>query len=179
MNIFVTGTGRCGTTTFSKACSHIKNYTSGHETKAGIINRKYPNNHIEVDPRLFWNINKFFDLNNSLDYYIVHLIREPKSCINSIASRKSTKNLWIPFTYQKKNPSKEEIFLASENYYYFVNSTISKVFENCSNYQLFKLENAEEDWYNFWNNIQAKGDYEKALKEFKIKYNASKVRKPK
>jgi hypothetical protein len=57
MNIFVTGTGRCGTTTFSKAYSHIKNYTSGHETKAGIINRKYPNNHIEVDPHLFWNKN--------------------------------------------------------------------------------------------------------------------------
>jgi hypothetical protein len=44
MKIFVTGTGRCGTVTFSKACSHITNYTSGHKTKAGVINRIYSEN---------------------------------------------------------------------------------------------------------------------------------------
>ncbi len=51
MRIFVIGTGRCGTVTFSKACEHITNYISGHETtthgKLG-NNFDFPDNHIEI-----------------------------------------------------------------------------------------------------------------------------------
>ena len=32
-NVFVLGTGRCGTVTFSAACGHFDNFTAGHESR--------------------------------------------------------------------------------------------------------------------------------------------------
>lgn len=56
MNVFVLGTGRCGSLTFAEACRHIGNYTSAHESRMqGIRSRiDYPDRHIEVDHRLAW-----------------------------------------------------------------------------------------------------------------------------
>ncbi|MES9978612.1 MAG: hypothetical protein ABW107_07665, partial [Candidatus Thiodiazotropha sp. 6PLUC5] len=57
MNIFILNSGRCGSTTFIKACEHITNYTTGHETRAHLTGDKridYPDNHIEADNRLSW-----------------------------------------------------------------------------------------------------------------------------
>ena len=56
-NVFVIGTGRCGTKTFYVACrSGITNYTSSHESGSFKNNKffagqgiGYQNNHIEVD----------------------------------------------------------------------------------------------------------------------------------
>lgn len=36
MNVFVLCTGRCGSVTFVEACKHVTNYTSAHESRAGI-----------------------------------------------------------------------------------------------------------------------------------------------
>ena len=57
MNIFVLNTGRCGSTTFIKACQHIRNYTALHESRANRIAEQrlaYPRDHIEADNRLSW-----------------------------------------------------------------------------------------------------------------------------
>ena len=57
MNIFILNTGRCGSTTFIKACEHIKNYTCAHEsllTEIGAQRFNYPQDHIEADNRLSW-----------------------------------------------------------------------------------------------------------------------------
>ena len=47
-NIFVLCTGRCGSVTFSKACKHITNYTSGHETRIKKLDDRldFPSFHI-------------------------------------------------------------------------------------------------------------------------------------
>ncbi len=37
MNVFVLTTGRSGSLTFAEACRHISNYSSGHETRVGLI----------------------------------------------------------------------------------------------------------------------------------------------
>jgi len=37
MNVFVLNTGRCGSTTFSKACQHVSNFTSQHESRVGLL----------------------------------------------------------------------------------------------------------------------------------------------
>lgn len=57
MNVFVLNTGRCGSMTFTKACSHIANYTSAHESRCGYLGKSrfdYPENDVEVDNRLSW-----------------------------------------------------------------------------------------------------------------------------
>jgi hypothetical protein len=93
MRVFVIGTGRCGTVTFSKACKHIKNFTSGHETtthgKAG-NNFEFPDNHIEVDPRLSYFVPILRE--KYPDALFIHLQRERKDCIHSLSKRGSLIN---------------------------------------------------------------------------------------
>ena len=36
MNVFILNTGRCGSRTFARACAHITNYTSAHESRSGL-----------------------------------------------------------------------------------------------------------------------------------------------
>ncbi len=55
MDVFVLCTGRCGSTTFIKACAHITNYTAAHESRTGLLGSDrldYPGKHIEADNRL-------------------------------------------------------------------------------------------------------------------------------
>jgi len=57
MNVFVLNTGRCGSTTFARACRHISNFSSAHESRTYLFGEErlaYPSNHIEVDNRLSW-----------------------------------------------------------------------------------------------------------------------------
>lgn len=58
MRIFVTGPGRCGTVTFATACAvGITNYSSAHESRRSTSAPwDYPDGHIEVDPRLTWQV---------------------------------------------------------------------------------------------------------------------------
>jgi hypothetical protein len=86
MRIFITGTGRCGTKTLANACKHITNYTSGHETRARLPmpNRlNYPDNHIEVDNRLIW----FLDRINPDDSQVWRMSRNLEKVFRSFMNR--------------------------------------------------------------------------------------------
>ena len=51
-NVFVLCTGRCGSTSFERACRHATNWTSGHETRSHLLGADrlaYPDRHIEAD----------------------------------------------------------------------------------------------------------------------------------
>ena len=57
MRVFVLCTGRSGSTTFIKACRHIENFTSAHESSAGTVGPEklnFPDCHIEADNHLVW-----------------------------------------------------------------------------------------------------------------------------
>ena len=89
MNVFVLNTGRCGSTTFIKACQHISNYTSSHESlldRTGDQRLAYPKNHIEANrpPELFLGgqlDNKYAD-----DAIYVHLKREREAVAASFSN---------------------------------------------------------------------------------------------
>ena len=85
MNVFVLSTGRCGSTTFIKACSHITNYSSAHEslsTRTGKQRLNYPENHIEADNRLSWLLGRL-DNTYGDDAFYVHLNRNIEDTIAS------------------------------------------------------------------------------------------------
>lgn len=88
MRVFVVGTGRCGTTTWAKACSHLTNYTSAHESKSGeVIDRLvYPDNHIEIDNRLSWFLGSL-QVEYGRDPLYIHLTRDPEETALSFAAR--------------------------------------------------------------------------------------------
>ncbi len=39
MNVFILSAGRSGTQTFARACDHVTNYTSAHESRSGLLGR--------------------------------------------------------------------------------------------------------------------------------------------
>lgn len=87
MNIFVLSTGRCGSMTFARACSHLTNYTAGHETRAHLLPPErlaYPDNHIESDPRLAWFLGALGEKYDGKPVLYVHLTRDPAETARSL-----------------------------------------------------------------------------------------------
>jgi hypothetical protein len=179
MRIFVIGTGRCGTVTFSKACKHITNYTSGHETtthgKLG-NNFEFPDNHIEIDPRL----SIFVPLLREKypDALFVHLQRERKSCIKSLAKRNSLFHFGCFRLGSLPKQCNENLDLLARLYY---DSTIKMlesymfiddhVFEN--KFMHIWLQDIEQGFSRMLKITDAECDKQKAFKELQIKYNKS------
>ena len=123
MRVFVVGTGRCGTVTFARACKHITNYTVSHESHKGQVgNLNYPDNHIEVDPHLVWVMAIMMDKYPNAHW--VHLVRDAKTCIPSLAKRKSLAN-WCRFACQ----AKPDIKKAAELHYMQINRLIERLLD--------------------------------------------------
>ena len=66
-------TGRSGSVTFYNVCKHIKNYTTGHESRKN-LDIIFPDNHIEIDNRLSWFLGTLNE-NFGNDAIYVHLRR--------------------------------------------------------------------------------------------------------
>lgn len=167
MRIFVLSTGRCGSTTLAKACSHITNFTSGHETNRGRVSLVYKDQHIEIDPHLTFNMPALKQLYP--EAFFVRLWREKEACVKSLSKRGSMRRLWIPHAYQKKEATAEDALLAAEYFYEFFNGIIKKftAFD-------IQMENFREDFKSFWQIIGAEGNLEQALNELVVKYNEGK-----
>ena len=89
MNVFVLCTGRCGSTTFARACSHIENFGVAHESRCAQLGDSrfaYPENHIEVDNRLSWLLGRL-DRAYGDDAFYVHLRRPDQQVAASFLNR--------------------------------------------------------------------------------------------
>lgn len=176
MNVFVLCTGRSGSMTFVKACKHITNYTSAHESNTNLIGMervRYPENHIEADNRLSYflgRLDKFYDENT----FYVHLKRDERKVANSFSKRFESGiiNAYNKAILVKPSGSKKDICL---DYCNSINENIDLFLKDKPNKMIFKLENYEEHFRAFWDIIGAKGDLQLALKEFKIKHNTSEI----
>ena len=178
MNVFVLNTGRCGSTTFIKACQHITNFSSAHESRCHMLGADrfaYPENHIEADNRLAWFLGK-------LDHYYgdnavyVHLKRNRDATANSYAKRMFPGGIIPAYREGILQFLPEDVSLMSvcQDYYDTVNSNIELFLKDKSRKMLFELENAKSDFRKLWELVQAQGDINAALGEFNTVYNASK-----
>jgi hypothetical protein len=176
VNIFILNTGRCGSTTFIKACEHITNYTSAHESLATSVGEQrlaYSSQHIEADNRLSWFLGRLDRVYGDNALY-VYLTRNKQQTVDSFSKRE---NFGIMQAYKdgillggKQEQSAEQI---AEDYIETIESNIALFLKDKSNKMNFSLETAEEDFKMFWNKISAKGDLDAALKEWSTHYNAS------
>jgi len=187
MNVFISGTGRCGTTTFSKACQHLDNYTSGHETRVSLLgsNRiRYANNHIECDPRLTWYLPQLaFQYPDS---FYVHLRRNEEATIKSLVRKEMVaKKLgqlgllhgWamaINMRHSKVVINYDELMLAviAKDYVNCVNTIIDTFFKSGVDNMIINLENIKQDFPLFLDKIGAKGNLAKAIDEWNMRHNA-------
>lgn len=178
MNVFILGTGRCGSLTFINACKYISNYTAGHETRAGTIGKQhfmYPNNHIEADNRLSWFLGRLDDSFGDSAIYI-HLKRDELATAKSFLKRYNYKK-GILWAYRMNMfidlPIDEAPEHVAIDYVNTVNSNIQMFMRKKSKKMTFNLENAKQDFKKFWELIEAEGNFENALKEWDKSYNTS------
>ena len=176
MNVFILNTGRCGSTTFIKACQHITNYSSGHESlsnKIGLARLQYPKNHIEADNRLSWFLGRL-DHKYGDDAFYVHLMRDKDKTANSFIKRK---DYGIMQAYQQgilqdfdRNLAASDV---ASDYIDNVTANILYFLKDKTHTMNFRLENASHDFKIFWQAIHADGDFDRAMQEWRIAYNAS------
>lgn len=173
MNIFVLNTGRCGSLTFAKACRHITNFTSGHESNIGICGPtrlKFPDNHIEVDNRLSWFLGRLdFEYGNRAFY--VHLRRNRDDVVASFAKREG--GIMKAYTNGGIIFDRISPLAAAADYYETVTANIELFLRDKTQKMVFQIESANEALEEFWTAIGAQGDKQLALDEFKRRYNAS------
>lgn len=176
MNIFILNSGRCGSSTFIKACSHIKNYTCAHESllrETGQERLYYPENHIEADNRLSWFLGRL-DNNYADSAFYVHLSRNPQDTANSFAKRIDFGILkayeqGILLHEQHLQPALD----IANDYIETVDSNIKLFLKDKSNKMDISLETIKPDFTEFWNRINAQGNLDAALSQWNINYNAS------
>ncbi len=176
MNVFILNSGRCGSTTFIKACQHITNYTAAHESllsNTGPQRFDYPGNHIEADNRLSWLLGRL-DNKYANNAFYVHLTRNNNDVATSFSKRI---NFGILKAYEQGILMHERHLVPSEDiakdYIETVESNIKLFLKDKTNKMDISIETVKKDFTQFWNNIGAEGDLEKALEEWDIKHNAS------
>ncbi|HHJ35087.1 MAG TPA: hypothetical protein ENJ87_04915 [Gammaproteobacteria bacterium] len=176
MNIFILNAGRCGSTTFIKACQHIQNYTATHESLlpcTGAQRLDYPDEHIEADNRLSWILGRL-DQKYGNDAFYVHLKRHHLSAAESFTRRI---DYGILRAYEQGILMHEKHRLPAgdiaKDYLDTVECNIRLFLRDKINKMDVHLESIETDFTLFWNRIQAQGNLEHALKEWAIRYNAS------
>lgn len=176
MNIFILNTGRCGSMTFVKACQHITNYSALHESRADLIGEQrlaYPDQHIEADNRLSWILGRLHTQYGN-DAFYVHLHRDPTQTAASFSRRD---HFGIMKAYREGillGAEKQHTTQAiAEDYIATIESNIQLFLQDKHNTMDFRLENAKNDFKQFWNAIGAEGDLASALREWDTCYNAS------
>jgi len=184
MRIFILSTGRCGSTAIEKACQHIENYTSGHESLVRYFGENrfhYKDNHIESDNRLCWHLGQLQKLYGDTAFY-VHLRRDRDKVAKSFMQRYFLGSIVDSFCGAiKKSPpelmTKEERLQACYDYVDTVNDNIEHFMSDKKSKMVINLENITDDFTELWHRINAKGNLKSALNEFKIKHNPSAKRK--
>lgn len=162
MRIFVTGTGRCGSVSFYKACEHLTNYTCGNETRCGML--EYPDRHIEINPQLRVCLSQLID--KYPQSLFVHVIRERKSCIESLAALNhgivmKAYEVLYPTVVENATP-----LIIAKRFYDCENAIIASQLAQASNKLNFRLEAAKIDFTHFWKRISGEGNLEAAIESW-------------
>ncbi len=179
MNVFVLCTGRCGSLTFAKACGHITNYTTGHETRANRIAGRltYPHRHIEVDNRLSWFTGTLFKWYPDALY--IHLKRDYEQVANSYAQRFGvTGGIMSAFSsgiLRRGRARVQERKDLARFYTRTVNDNIEQALQG-RNHITIHIEDPHPGFEEMWGRIGAEGDLEAAKAELKRVHNARKHR---
>ncbi len=181
MNVFILSTGRCGSTTFERACRHITNYSSGHETRVDCLGPSridYPPRHIESDNRLAWFLGRL-ERRYPDDVFYVHLQRDREKVAQSYARRLDPGLMMSAYAHgihlYLPDDIREQALHIARDYIDTVTANIDLFLSGKPNVMRFRLEDAKQDFREFWHRIGATGNLDAAIAEFDIAYNAQAV----
>ena len=165
--------------TLVRACEHISNFTSAHESRARLLgsNRfSYPANHIEADNRLSWLLGRLVRAYGDNAFY-VHLKRDIRATAASFVRRYES---GIIKAYRGKGiimglPENTDPMTVALDYCDTVNSNIELFLKDKTRKMVFLLERARIVFPMFCDLISAEVNMDAALSEFDVRHNASKV----
>lgn len=183
MNLFVLGTGRCGTTTFMRACKHVTNFTAQHESRVNAIGPArldYPENHIEADNRLSWFLGRLEETYGDRAFY-VHMLRDEEAVVKSYLKRWKVDHS-ITYGYRtaivpNPDPATPPIDVVRDMCR-TINANVRSFMATKSHTAVLHLERAETEFPALWHAAGFEGDLEAALKEWRVPYNASRPTAP-
>ena len=180
MNVFVLSTGRCGSTTFARACSHMTNFGAAHESRSHLLGAEhfeYPHNHIEVDNRLSWFLGMLARYYGD-DAYYVYLRRNREATARSFVERWDW-DVSIVRAYGEQILTRRRIGV--EERYNIALDLVDTVDANIQEFLVDKtkkveiwMENPVASFLTFWDDIGAKGDRDAAVGEWAVMHNRSK-----
>lgn len=180
-NVFVLGTGRCGTMTFVRACEHLDNFTAGHETLAdrhGPERFAYPDRHIEADNRLSWFLGELGRRFDGRDALYVHLRRDPDAVVESFLGRFEADNrasIIRAFAHgiviRGRDYAGEERREVCRAYVDAVTANIEQFLEDRPSMEMW-LEEGAATFPRFLDRIAATGDLGAATTEWGVRHNA-------
>jgi hypothetical protein len=178
MNVFVLCTGRCASTTFTRACQHMTNFTAGHETRARMLGTErfaYLPNHIEVDNRLSWMLGRLAAATESRDVRYVHLVRDAEATARSYCARFDRGIMRAYSEGVLMHPHHTDPLDICRDYVETVNANIVRFLEdkNPDHVMTVRVESAQEDFTQFWNWIGAEGNLGQALHQWDQRYNVT------
>ena len=176
MNVFVLCTGRCGSVTFAKACSHIANYSSAHESRVkqtGAQRVAYAANHIEIDNRLSWFLGRLEERYGD-DAHYIHLTRDAEATALSFNRRWHMRgSIMRAYAEQICMTSTMDPLAMCRDYVDAVNSNIRAFLKGKSHVMNFEMEHASAQFPELWEWTRATGNLEAAMAEWNIAYNHS------
>lgn len=181
MRVFILCTGRTGSSAIIKACKHIENYSSSHESLSRVLGKErfaFRDNHIEADNRLSWNLGQLHNIYQDEAFY-VHLVRDRDKVAQSFMKRfYQPRSIIDSFCegikmVSPENLNEKEKLQICYDYIDTVNTNIDLFLSTKTKKLNITLENIENDFPVFWEKIGAVGDLDQALKEFKVKHNSS------
>jgi hypothetical protein len=180
MNVFVLCTGRCGSTTFAKACAPITNWTAAHESRTHLTGARrfnYPDRHIEVDNRLSWLLGRLERTYGDTAFY-VHLIRDPEETARSFLSR-ADKGILLAYRTEilmrapRRNADLPTIRFCRD-YVDTVTANIESFLKDKTRKMTVHLGTVKDDFARFLDAIGAEGDLAGAIAGWDEVHNPTK-----
>ena len=176
MNVFVLCTGRCGSTTFARACSHLTNYTAAHESRMrrsrAADRLAYSADHVEIDNRLSWLLGRL-DRRFGKDAFYVHLTRDPEMVARSYLARWNVGIMRVYRSAIAPPPSLEPDLGVAADMIDTITTNIELFLRDKPHQMPIQIENGAAQFPAFWQAIGGRGDLDAALHEFSIRYNAA------
>ncbi|MFP3914942.1 MAG: hypothetical protein ACLFWM_08700 [Actinomycetota bacterium] len=178
VNVFVLGTGRCGTTTFARACNHITNHTSGHETRSRNWRSRldYPADHIEVDHRLAFFLGTIQKRWGD-DATYVHLTRDPEKVARSWSVRLGEAGMmrnWPRAVFYR--PKGLDHLTAARIMVRTITDNIEMFLRDKTRVVRMDIEGSRRPFMDLWEMIGAEGDLAGALETLDRVHNARRRR---
>lgn len=175
-HVFVLCTGRCGSVSFARACSHFTNYTAGHESNRnrGTARLAYPVGHIEIDNRLAWFLGGL-DERYGRDAFYVHLLRDEERVAQSYDRRWHLNASMVRGFDESICMHHEPGPEAARDLAATVNANIRAFLRHKPHVITGDIDDVQSWFPRFVSAIGAAGDVDAALAEFAIRHNMSKA----